>query len=568
MNSDFNIPDPRQKSPALIPLSGKWRCFSCREGLLTVPDTDIKIIHDLQADNANSLISTKLFDGRSRLLPNGITEDILLNEPPFTFTLDDSEIQELSNERDTASRIIAVAATFYGPPPPAQDKKSNEDYAISAIIKKTDGEEWAFAAVADGVSTKTFWAARTSRIACLISFKVFRQFIASGNNIFDDATLEHLQEMLVKNLREELKRDKLNLLEYKSVVPSNWSAELYENYKERDELWYNSTLLASCLGPQAGLIIYAGDGGIELVKVKKAAKAKSVDVDITEVLRSTEDLTIGSFVSLGVSSKDFRAARITYDDNIAGVEVILSSDGVDRTLQMNSTKVTYQHLKLDSSESADKQLHELITLPQCETDNLSVARVARYTDKIKKVPPSGSYVDKNRKNTTAIAPPGPKRYPEPLPPPAKRKIDRYIILPFIVGCCVGVGSALGVMYLRSSNRTPVNKAPITETPKRDTSPTSETENPADKVPPTVQNVNSLDNNKPPESDRENENKHSAEALKRAEARRAAAQQAAARRKQAEAKKPGAKPTATKPPDQKPTAKPLPPKAQTSPKPSE
>lgn len=557
MGSDFNIPDPWQQIPARTPVSGPWRCLPCSEGLLTAPDTDIKIIRDLQA--ANGPISTKLFDGRSLLLPTGITEDFLLNEPPFTFTLDDSEIQELGTERDKASRILAVAATSYGPPPPAQDKKSNEDYALSAIIKKANGEEWAFAAVADGVGTKTFWAARTSRIACFIAFKVFRQFIASSKNIFDDGALENLQESLVRNLREELKRDKLSLLEYKGLVPSNWSAEMYESYKERDELWYNSTLLVTGLGPQAGLIIYAGDGGIELVKVKKTSKTKSGNVDVTEVLRSTEDLTIGSFVSLGVSSKDFRAARITYDDDIAGVEVILSSDGVDRTLQMNSARVTYQHLKLDSSVIANNQLQELLTLPKCEIDNLSVARAAWYNDKIKKVPRSGSYIDKTKK-TAAIVPQGPNR-PRPTPPPAKRKIDRFMILPFIVGCCVGVGSTLSAMYLRGNNSSSVNKnTPATETPKRDTLSPGQTESPADEVRPTAPNVNSRNTDEPPESTRGHENK------RLAEAKRVAARQAAARRKQAEAKKPEAKTTETQLPKPKPTPKPSSLKPQTSPKP--
>jgi hypothetical protein len=514
-----------------------------------VPEGVLERVRELQVSKLEGLLSTKLFADCGLLLPRGIGEDELLNEPPFTFTLDDSEIKELTTERDKAGRILAVAATFYGPPPPAQDKSSNEDFALSAIIKESGGDDWAFAAVADGVSSKTFWAARTSRIACLIAFKIFRQFIDVSEDIFDDATLENLQKSLVLNLREELKRDKLSLLEYRSVVPSNWSAEMYESHKERDELWYNSTLLVTGLGPRAGLIVYAGDGGIELLKVSKAIKSKLATVDLKEVLRSTEDMTIDNFVSLGVSSQDFRAARITYDDNTIGVEVILGSDGVDRTLQMNSARVTYQHLRLDSSIIADNQLRGLLRLPKCETDNFSIARAARYSDRVKRVPRSGSYIDKTKKTDVTIVPQEPTEYPQQTPPPAKRKFDKYIILPFIIGCCVGAGSALGAMYFRGDYSSVRKNTPVS---------TGQTDHPADKTPPnsTGQNVNgSL------ESVPENENKQLAEA------KRAAAREAAAHRKQAEAKKPRPKTTETQLPKPQPTAKPASSKPQASREPS-
>lgn len=477
--------------------------------------------------------STTLFKGRSFRFPVGISEDFLLNEPPFVFTLNDEEILELCAERDQASLILAVAATSYGPPPPAQEKKSNEDYALSAIIKKADGEEWAFAAVADGVSTRTFWAARASRIACLVAFKVFRQFIALDRNIFEDSVLEDLQESLVRDLRSELNRDKLNLLDYKNVVPANWSVEMYETYKERNELWYNSTLLVTCLGPQAGLIIYAGDGGIELVKVKKGSKGKSGGVDIKEVLRSTEDLTIGSFVSLAVSSKDFRAARISYDDDITGVEVILSSDGVDRTLQMNPGTVTYQDLKLDSSATAINQLQELLTLPQCEPDNFSVARAARYKDKITKVLPPVSNVDKTAKTPPVVDPiasnPGPKR----TPPPRKGKIDLYVLLPFIAGCCVGVGSTLaGVYWQRHKPFASSGKTANAEQPRNDS--TGQTKSSAGSESPA--NANSHDTVKPAELTPGNETNRSGDTQKRPKR---------ARRKRSETRKPGVKATGPK-----------------------
>jgi len=90
----------------------------------------------------------------STFLPDALHDEKLgAEEPPLPFQLSSEEINELSDPR-------AVAGTRYGRN--TQDKISNEDFSISAIIR-VDSLEYSFAAVSDGVSTRTFFFPRAHR---------------------------------------------------------------------------------------------------------------------------------------------------------------------------------------------------------------------------------------------------------------------------------------------------------------------------------------------------------------------------------------------------------------------
>jgi hypothetical protein len=362
----------------------EWLCLPCYEGLLVIPQSEYKITHLPQQKEVGIIsflgdkhdILNEELDGKAEFLPGSPLDKIFLDEPPLPIRLSSGEVKELVSNGNKSRSTTVVAATFYGPD--TQEKKSNEDFALSALIKDAKQGEWAFAAVADGVGTKTFWAARTSRIACLAAFKVIRQFILSSPDTAD-TTLERLREDLVEALRVHLHRDKQKLLSYKHIVPSNFSPESYHHFLDRDELWYNSTLLVTVLGPDYGFIIRAGDGGIELLKtIKNRDQEGPETIDRKTVLISTDDVSIGTFVSLGVSTKDFALARITYDENLSKIDVYLSSDGVDRTLQKNAENLCYEKLELENHQRAREQLKMLSNLPDRDNDNFSIALVSRY----------------------------------------------------------------------------------------------------------------------------------------------------------------------------------------------
>lgn len=330
------LTEPRSSGP-----TPTWECFTCRGGLFvkrsfTPPDSRIRK------------------GGQGYYLPDpSNVDDEILKEPALALRLFDEEICEITSPHSP----IAVAATFIGPP---QDKTQNEDFSLTAVIRGVDGEPWAFAAVADGVSTKTFWPARAARISALAAFQTVRQAIILG---FDgsDIQLEKLRNDIAKNLRRELRRDQ-EILQRERIHPRGWAPDLYVNFIGNSEYWYNSTLLLAFLGPQQGFALWAGDGGISILK----------DGQQTEALRSTDDLVVGTFVSLQVTSAHFQIARIIYPPHLGEVRVCLASDGVDRTLQRES--LTYGKIRMPQDpRQAREFLHKLAQQPGREIDNYSFA---------------------------------------------------------------------------------------------------------------------------------------------------------------------------------------------------
>jgi hypothetical protein len=328
-----------------------WLCFTCREGLWVTHRTTWQS----RGKGGNG--------GPGYFLPDlTLTSDRVLQEPPLSLTLTDREIAEVL----TPHQRLAVAATSFGPP---QDKLSNEDFALSAVIQGPECRPWAFATVADGVSIKTFWAARASRLSALAAFRVVSKAVHAGFGC-DDQQLNDLREKLVRELRETLRRDQEILKESVRLYPQGWDPNLYKSFIKNDTYWYNSTLLVACIGPVEGFLLWAGDGGICVAKTP----GRTAQREVTLPLRSTEDMTVDTFVSLGVASDQFRVARISYPAGVGKVEVFLASDGVDRTLQREF--LSYEKLPaLTEPSSARNLLQELAARPGGEVDNYSLARL-------------------------------------------------------------------------------------------------------------------------------------------------------------------------------------------------
>jgi hypothetical protein len=346
MESSIAPPEPTQSQSA----SPKWQCFPCKEGL-----------------------QIKLPAQFTFYLPLHVIEDRITDIIPLSVEIDENEVCELRREWSQEENVSVIAATHYGPPPPIQDKSENQDFSLSAIIRDPKGREWAYVSVADGVSTRTFWPARASRIACIVAYQVIRRFILENCDRPDQqnqSLFENLRGQLGVELQNYLKRDQANLKEA-GIAPASWSAETYKKFIERDQLWYNSTLLLALLGPQYGLVLYAGDGGIELVNHYNSGAPECLTI-----LKTEDTLAIDSFVSLAITGRNFAGRTIFYSDQIKRVDVYLSSDGVDRTLQLNGN-IPHHHLRMHSSHEAYRRLNELTEKEKCEADNYSIARASR-----------------------------------------------------------------------------------------------------------------------------------------------------------------------------------------------
>jgi hypothetical protein len=379
----------------------RWALYLNRDGLSAVR----KGASDRGEQSTSSSI---------RVLPTGCIdgESSTLDEVELPITFTDAEIDELETNR--LDIVVAISATAYGPK--QQEKVANEDFALSAVIKGPEGEPWGFAAVSDGVSTRTFWAARTSRIACCTAYKVMRDFVRAGGELSDDA-LDQIRAEIVDGLKKSFLKDQ-SRLRSTNIIPAGFTDAIYSEYIDRDEYWYNATLLVTLIGPPGGFIIWAGDGAILVEKQSDPAGPRAI-------LRSSDNLAIDRYVSLLVEDSSFRRARI-HRDGSQGVTIYLSSDGVDRTLQRSSRFPDYTTLPFDDAKSARTLLDTLSTLDECEIDNLSIARVSCSWEK------SISRAD-SPKQSEAVDPEGEEPIlagPSSPPPRASRQVPSCDMLPF------------------------------------------------------------------------------------------------------------------------------------------
>lgn len=296
------------------------------------------------------------------LLPRCRKKDMVLPQPPLALRLRGHEVAELSD----AMAGGPFAITCFGP---EQDKSRNEDAALSAIIRGPDGSAFSFAAVADGVSTRTFWAERASRLACIAAYRAVRTFL--WDHEFSDAGVRrHFAARLTEWVRSALRSDRDWLRSMPEVSPPDWAPDLYRRYAGRDDFWYNSTLLVTCLGPLCGLAYWVGDGAVVIDKT-----APNVEPVHNQALRSDADLEISSFVSL-LAPMDFVGAPVSYAVNetqAAGIHVLLGSDGIDRTLQ-SSAALRETALSIAAHPlSALQRMESLWQMPGAERDNYSLA---------------------------------------------------------------------------------------------------------------------------------------------------------------------------------------------------
>lgn len=167
-------------------LETRWYVYPTRHSVAFVPTgADNRLILDktryLVPEDRGTMVSDEVF---------------------FRHHFRTQEVDEIFDPR-------GVAATYFGPP---QEKASNEDFALSAIIRATDGTFYSFAAVADGVSTRTFWAARAARLSCLTAYWSLSCLLTGDLDLGDPKAAEQLMDRFTDDLRETLDADRQGLI--------------------------------------------------------------------------------------------------------------------------------------------------------------------------------------------------------------------------------------------------------------------------------------------------------------------------------------------------------------------
>ncbi len=289
--------------------------------------------------------------------------DTALKQPPFPMRLRDTDIDAFQNA-DTAG---ASAVTHFGPA--KQDKTSNEDFALAATFV-AGGRRYAFASVADGVSTKTFWPDRSSRLACLAAYRAFRRRAADAD-VLSPEWIDSIRHELGPRLQSAFQADRACVDGV--VSPPGWSEGLYQRNRDVERYWYNTTLLAALVNETAGMILWSGDGGILVEKTYPGGR-----VVRTSLLEAGDDMAVFNTPSMD-GDIVINGVRIDLADGATAMRLMMFSDGVDRTLARSGDRWAWMAGSKEAKPRDRDLLARLTSLaasPTSEADNMSVASLS------------------------------------------------------------------------------------------------------------------------------------------------------------------------------------------------
>lgn len=248
-------------------------------------------------------------------------------QPILGLMLEREDVDALQMTPGPGTRTRALAATHFGPP--GQDKMDNEDFALAAHFTGADGTDWAVAVVADGVSTKTFWASRASRLAAFACLRAARRWAiqaSAAQRPFSDAGVALLESGVKHEIRAAFCRDREHLVA-SGACPPSWKPDLYQRRINESALWYSTTLLAVVGGPGGAAVLICGDGAVVVERQNSVGEV----YERATALETDESLELNSFVSLDERAMQFRTARVLARPADRGIRVFVATDGVDRS---------------------------------------------------------------------------------------------------------------------------------------------------------------------------------------------------------------------------------------------
>lgn len=302
--------------------------------------------------------------GAAHALPAGraTTGDPLLHQPPLAVTLDDAALAAAL--RPSLGGARAVAATVFGPT--GQQKFSNEDFALAATLADGAGRPWAFAAVADGVSTDILWSERAARIGAVVALHVARALLAAHGPGRRLGSVD-LRAMLVRELPPTFRADRAVLDRAgasSEKAPRQGGRRFVEEYGEG--VLYAATLLVSLAGPDGSVIVWAGDGGVSARW--RGANGRTEGAVVLDGVAGSD--LLHTWVGLGPRAQQFEARDLPAPASA----VWLASDGGDNARAARGY-ADLSAFPMDSAEDATEAL-EAAAARHVYEDNYSVALAA------------------------------------------------------------------------------------------------------------------------------------------------------------------------------------------------
>ena len=431
-----------------------YRLIPCRHGVCASPSPGVT--RTFRENKSTTGIEGVI------LLPGGIERDVLAQDESIIFpgpiSLDEDDIKNLD-----CLNPDNFSFTHYGPD--SQDKTTNQDFALSGYFTGRSDRIARFSILADGISNGFAFPQRGAQLSCFAAYhclKALYEQFAGADTSLNEKNIKLFRDSLASRINRFFELDRahlLHLFEADHREPPGIDSKVWQKYfKEKPEKWYGNTLLISFLSSFGGFVVYAGDGGIILLKGERSPK---------EIIRSSESLAVDRFAMMGVKPAAFLAALIGYDRGDGFVEIISVTDGIDRTWQTNemdlagafSAEASLAHLM-------DQIAHLQDRIPgSIDVDNYSIGRVFLPLSAMPHGRMSGSAKHTQAveispgftpKDADVTGPQSPVETPRTDTPPALKKKIRpaQFLLGLTLGLVLGHGLTSGLAKMQRPDALP------------------------------------------------------------------------------------------------------------------
>lgn len=237
---------------------------------------------------------------------------------PLGIQLSDKEVDAIKRANYSGIKTFSVAK---------KADSVNEDAVLAAVI--TDpitGKTYNFGAVADGLggaSGEAALAHRGSRLAVLAAFKVMNRLLSdaddpnhgifraaferlvAGDEDANEALMAIIGADLSKEFVEAVKKDYVTMAEHGHILPSHFGYKVY-----------GTTLSFTLLGPNGGISLQLGDGGVVATsdgKIEYRQGLDECDAPNTTSL-GFEDAAFKAWVADEKSGLNLAPPRLTSSD--------------------------------------------------------------------------------------------------------------------------------------------------------------------------------------------------------------------------------------------------------------
>ena len=431
-----------------------YRLIPCRHGVCASPST--AVTRKLRENKSTTGIEGII------LLPGGIKRDVLVQDESIIFpgliSLGEDDIKNLD-----CSNPDNFSFTHYGPD--SQDKPTNQDFALSGHFTGRSNGIARFSILADGISNGFAFPQRGAQLSCFAAYHclkaLYGQFAGKDTSL-NEKNIGLFRDSLASRINRFFELDRahlLHLFEADHREPPGIASKVWQKYfKEKPEKWYGNTLLISFLSSFGGFVIYAGDGGIILLKGERPS---------TEIIRSSESLAVDRFAMMGVKPAAFLGALIGCDPRDGFVEIISVTDGIDRTWQTNEMDLARAFsAEASLADLMDKIAHLQDRIPGgIDVDNYSIGRVflplsamphGRMSGAAKHAQAVEIASGFTPKDADVTGPEPPIEAPRTdTPPSLKKKIcPVQFLLGFTLGLVLGHGLTIGLSKMQPLDAQP------------------------------------------------------------------------------------------------------------------